>query len=146
MMRPVAADADLGTSGVVDVADELALVRLLAEYGHIMDERNWSGLDRIFTPDVQCDWSAFDLAVTDGLAHLQEYFDEIRHPIAHHVTNVVAEVDATGESATIRSKLLVVLDDGSVATGDYVDQAVRTPEGWRIRHRVARPRRRPSRR
>ena len=92
-MRPVADDADLGTRAV---ADELALVRLLAEYGHIMDARDWSGLGRIFTTDVECDWSAFDLAVTDGLAHLQEYFAEIRHPIAHHVTNVVTEVDSVG--------------------------------------------------
>ena len=127
------------------LGDEVALQRLLAEYGHIMDARDWNGLGRIFTEDAVCDWSAFDLAVTDGMAHLQEYFDSIRHPVAHHVTNVLVDLEED-DRATIRSKLLVVLDDGSVATGDYVDRAVRTPEGWRIRHRVATPRRRRSER
>jgi hypothetical protein len=123
------------------LADELALHRLLAVYGHLMDARDWKGLSAIFTEDAVCDWSAFDLAVTNSLAELQHYNDEIRHPLAHHVTNVVVDVD--GDEATIRSKLLVVLDDGSVATGEYDDRAVRTADGWRIRHRVARPRRRP---
>jgi hypothetical protein len=127
-----------------ELADRVALVQLLAEYGHIMDERDWPGLERIFTADAVCDWSAFDLAVTNSLAELQTYNDEIRHPLGHHVTNVFVQLD--GDTATVRSKLLVVLDDGSVATGEYLDQAVRTPEGWRIRHRVARPRRRPRRR
>jgi hypothetical protein len=129
---------DAPTGGV---EDELALLRLLALYGHLMDAKDWGGLALIFTDDAVCDWSAFDLAVTNGLADLQRYNDEIRHPLAHHVTNVVADI--RGDEATVRSKLLVVLDDGSVATGDYEDQAVRTPDGWRIRHRVARPRRRP---
>jgi hypothetical protein len=132
---------DVDGDGDGDLADEVALVRLLADYGHLMDARDWQGLARIFTDDAVCDWSAFDLAVTTSLAELQRYNDEIRHPLGHHVTNVVADVH--GDEATIRSKLLVVLDDGSVATGDYVDQAVRTPDGWRIRHRVATPRRRP---
>ena len=111
-----------------------------------MDARDWDGLGRIFTDDAVCDWSAFDLAVTEGLAHLQEYFAQIRHPIAHHVTNVVVDLDGDdADRATVRSKLLVVLDDGSVATGEYVDQTVRTDAGWRIRHRVATPRRRPKR-
>lgn len=136
-------DEHTPTGGSSDLADELALSRLLSEYGHVMDARDWPALGRIFTDDAVCDWSAFDLAVTNGLPELERYFEGVRHPIAHHVTNVVVDVD--GDRATVRSKLLVVLDDGSVATGDYVDRAVRTPDGWLVQHRVATPRRRPRR-
>jgi ketosteroid isomerase-like protein len=128
---------------VTEAEDVTALQRLLSEYGHIMDAEDWPGLARIFTEDAVCDWTPFGLERTDGLAHLQDYFARIRHPNAHHVTNLVVDID--GDTATVHSKLLVALDDGSVATGDYLDQAVRTSDGWRIRHRVATPRPRPKR-
>ena len=128
---------------MTDVEDVIALQRLLSVYGHIMDAKDWPGLGRIFAEDAVCDWSGFGLESTTGLAELQEYFARIRHPNAHHVTNVVVDVD--GDRATIHSKLLVALDDGSVATGDYLDRAQRTDAGWRIVHRVATPRPRPRR-
>lgn len=119
-----------------------ALERLISEYGHIMDRADWEALDEVFAPDAVCDWSSFGLETTTSLEHLQRYFTGVRHPTAHHVTNICVDVHDDSR-ARMRSKLLAVLDDGTTASGDYIDDVERREEGWRIVRRVAvaRPRR-----
>ena len=39
----------------------------------------------------------------------------------------------------MRSKILVVLDDGSAVSGTYHDEARRTADGWRITYRRGEP-------
>jgi 2-(1,2-epoxy-1,2-dihydrophenyl)acetyl-CoA isomerase len=123
----------------IETADRAAIEELLDVYGHIMDDADWAALDRVFTDDAVCDWTGFGLRVTTSLKDLRSYFRaDVRHPNAHHVTNVV--VDLSGDDAIVRSKLLAVLDDGSVVTGEYRDRLRRTADGWRIHERTAIPR------
>lgn len=130
---------------IVDgLPDVLALQQVLSRYGHLMDARDWGGLDQVFTPDVVIDFTGFGIEPMHGLEEVRARFEVTRHPLAHHVTNVV--VDVADDRANVRSKLLAVLDDGSVVTGDYDDIAVRTPNGWRVSRRVGVPRPQRSRR
>lgn len=126
------------------VEDILELQRLQALYGHIMDARDWDGLDAIFTESAVVDFQPFDLPKMEGLEAIRRDFAWIRHPFGHHVTNVVIDVD--GDTATMRSKILAVLDDGSAITGIYTDHARRTPDGWRLTYRKGEPFVRRSRR
>lgn len=117
------------------------LERLLSHYGHVMDAADWTRLAEVFAEHAVCDWTGFGLRVTESLADLQAYFSAIRHPTAHHVSNLIVDVhdDTHGR---VHSKLLVVLDDGTTVSGDYVDDCELTEDGWRIVHRVASGRKR----
>ena len=91
----------------------------------------------MFTTDAIVDFRPFDLPCMEGLEAIRRDFAWIRHPFGHHVTNIVIDVD--GDTATMRSKILAVLDDGSAITGQYLDEARRTPAGWRLSHRLGKP-------
>jgi hypothetical protein len=122
---------------MTDTADELALLRLQAVYGHVLDDRNWDALDTVFTDDAVLDFEAFGLGCMNGLAEIRRELPAMRHPRGHHVTNIVVDLD--GDAAVMRATLLVVLDDGTAASGSYRDLAVRTPGGWRISRRKGEP-------
>jgi hypothetical protein len=53
-----------------------------------------------------------------------------RHPLAHLIVNV-RMVD--GDPVRLHSRVLGILPGRRVGSGSYVDEVVRTPEGWRIR-------------
>ena len=57
---------------MLDVADTLAIHQLLALYGHLIDERQWSRLDEVFTDDLVFDATDFGLGVTHSLDELRE--------------------------------------------------------------------------
>jgi hypothetical protein len=57
---------------VLDVADTLAIHQLLALYGHLIDERQWSRLGEVFTEEVVFDATDFGLGVTQSLDELRD--------------------------------------------------------------------------
>lgn len=122
---------------MTDVEDVLALQRLQALYGHVMDARDWDALNQVFSDDAVVDFRPFDLTLMEGLDAIRHDFGWIRHPFGHHVTNIVIDVD--GDTARMRSKILAVLDDGTAISGTYIDEARRTPAGWRLTHRRGEP-------
>ncbi len=124
---------------MLDVGDRLAIHELLALYGHLVDERRWDELDRVFTDDVVYDASDFAMPVTHTLAELvAEWASDAgmaRHPLAHHATNVVVTEDADG-TVRVLSKGIGVGPGGRVGSVTYRDVAVRTPGGWRLASRT----------
>ncbi|HSG78846.1 MAG TPA: nuclear transport factor 2 family protein [Acidimicrobiia bacterium] len=117
--------------------DTLALYQLQARYGHVMDDRDWEGLNAVFTDDAVVDFQPFGLPRMEGLEAIVRDFKWIRHPYGHHVTNILVDVD--GDTARMRSKILAVLDDGTSITGQYLDEARRTSDGWRLTYRLGKP-------
>jgi SnoaL-like domain len=124
---------------VLDVADRLALHELVALYGHLVDERRWDELHRVFVPDVVYDATDFEMPVTRTLDELvAEWTSEVgmtRHPLAHHTTNVVVLDDDDG-TVRIVSKGIGVGHGGRVGSVTYRDVAVRTGDGWRLASRT----------
>jgi hypothetical protein len=132
--------------GDLDVGDRLAIHELLGLYGHLIDERRWDELHRVFTDDVVYDATDFGMPVTRSLDELvAEWTSEAgmaRHPLAHHATNVV--VEAADDEVRVRSKGLGVGAGGRVGSVTYDDVVVRTEAGWRLASRTARLRRPPD--
>lgn len=129
----------------MDSVDLLAIQDLLALYGHVVDDADWQRLRDVFSLDGVFDLEAIGRGRASGTAELQIFFSQLDHPLAHHTTNVMIEADRKG-GAHVRSKYLVVSDDGRIRTGEYHDDVVHTPSGWRIRQRTVVPRRpRPGR-
>ncbi|MFL6090165.1 MAG: nuclear transport factor 2 family protein [Aeromicrobium sp.] len=119
--------------------DRLSLLRIVAEYAHVMDSRDFQGLDRIFSRDAQFDATAFGVARCNDLGEIIALMtSETRHPVAHHTTDVMV-CQAGHRSATLRSKGLAVSTLGTVTSLVYLDVAVLTDDGWRIQSRIARP-------
>lgn len=124
--------------------DRSAVRELLALHGHLFDDGELHRLDELFTDDVVYDVTDFGAPEPlRGLTALRDAALALgaANPVAHHVTNVV--LDASGDQVRARSKGLGVHADGSCGSVTYEDVVVRTPHGWRIRHRTVRARRTP---
>jgi hypothetical protein len=124
---------------MLSVEDRLELHELVSLYGHLIDDRRWADLERVFTPDAVYDPSDLGLPVTRSLADLLAQWTSPegleRHPVAHHATNVVVSEDPDG-TVRVWSKGIGVGPGGRVGSVTYRDVAVRTPAGWRLAERV----------
>jgi hypothetical protein len=122
---------------VLTVEDRLAIHELVALYGHVIDERQFSRTGELFTDDARYDVSDFSQGVVVGTGAIVDLWrSSERHPLAHHATNVVVTQDADGTTRVL-SKGIGVLADGKAGSVTYRDVVVKTPLGWRIRERVA---------
>lgn len=126
--------------------DRFAIEDIINTHGHLADRGDFAAMPHLFTEDVTYDVSALGGGVLTGLAQARDAALELgaANPLAHHVTNIVLEPRPDGTVHAV-SKYLGVMSDGSVASGTYEDTVRRGDDGWRITHRVVRPRRVPLR-
>ncbi len=69
--------------------------------------------------------------------------EEAQHPRTHMMTNIYT--DATEAGAELRFRIVALLGQGKTGTASYYDQVVKTPDGWRVKHRETTLRRRDKR-
>ena len=122
----------------MEPADHIEITQLLARYCHIVDEKAWDRLGEIFAPDGSMTVTGIYETHTGPAALRELYSVKMNHPLAHHSTSVVVLEDH-GDTARVVSKWVTVRAEGGTGTGVYADQLVRTPQGWRVLHRVATP-------
>jgi hypothetical protein len=127
-----------------DASDTLAIINLLNLYGFAVDTQSWQLFDRIFTSDVDADFSDKahwrDLAsFKSDFAVFHDPFDNTQHVMSNHLVNLAGD---KAHSFTYGSWRLVrkaaegaALWDG---TGWYDDVWQRTATGWRISKRTCR--------
>jgi hypothetical protein len=122
--------------------DIMAIHQLVALHGHLVDSRELSRLDELFTPDAVYDVTALGQGTVQGIdefrALSQSFADDVRNPVGHHVTNIVVTEGVDG-SAHVRSKGIGVLRDGRTGSVVYEDRVTRTAHGWRIAARLVQP-------
>ena len=117
--------------------DFVELQQLLSRYCHIVDTTAWDQLDRIFTADGSVTVAGVYPTAT-GLDDLRALYARMNHPVAHTSSTLIV-VESSHDDARLASKWVTVRADGLTGTGVYEDVVVRTPDGWRIRERVAKP-------
>ncbi|UAK31447.1 nuclear transport factor 2 family protein [Nocardia asteroides] len=124
--------------------DQLAITDLINLHGLLTDRGDFEGLRAVFAEGITYDVSALGGGVLTGLAGLRAAALSLGNgnPVAHHVTNIVV-TDAGDGTAHAHSKGIGIMTDGSVGSATYEDTVERTTLGWRITHRVIRPRRVP---
>lgn len=120
--------------------DIVAIHRVLAEYGHVVDDHDWGRAHEVFTEDVVFDRGEAGQPNLHGISDIVATFRG-RNAYAHHTTNIVVTEAADG-AVHVHSKLLCFPNEGTPFTGDYYDTMARTPAGWRISHRRAERRQR----
>lgn len=127
----------------MDSADRLELHELPGRYGDAIDDRDWDRLGQIFTDDAVFDLTDLGAPRLEGLPEIKRYMDEdADHPRTHMMTNIY--VDETPEGVKLRFRIVALLPERRVGTASYYDDVVKTPAGWRVKHRVLTLRRRPS--
>lgn len=120
--------------------DEAAIGRLLKRYARALDERNFAAFASIFTPDALLDFSKVGgpaASHPEIAAWLSEALGQVPE-LQHFTTNI--EIDLAGDHATGKSYTLSIsatpLEGGTlghmVMGAQYLDEFVRTADGWRI--------------
>jgi hypothetical protein len=124
--------------------DVTAIIQLVNLYGLAVDTQRWSLFDRIFTDDIDADYSATahwrDLATFKAdFAAFHDPFDSTQHVLSNHLVQIdgdTAQAFCNGSWRLVRKSA-----DGTPlwdGTGWYDDDLVRTGAGWRIRRRTCR--------
>ncbi|MFC1420564.1 nuclear transport factor 2 family protein [Streptacidiphilus cavernicola] len=126
-----------------ELSDRIEIQDLLVRYSHAVDTREWKLFAECFTEDAVVDYTAFGgpcgtvAEVTAFLASVLPMFTATQHLVANSA--VVLE----GDRATARTMCHnpMALPGAEGAAGLllcglwYVDELVRTPDGWRLRRR-----------
>ncbi len=115
---------------------------LLTRYAYSLDDRDWARLATCFTPDAVAVYGE-DLGMQTGYKTIEETCRTALAPLdasQHMVSNFV--VDINGDTAHTRcylqaqhTKLGTPGGDNFTIAGEYRDEIVRTPDGWRIKKR-----------
>jgi 3-phenylpropionate/cinnamic acid dioxygenase small subunit len=118
---------------------------VLIRYATGIDTRDWALFRTCFTDDVQADYGPGVGSWTD-VDGITEYMTEMHQDMLdtkHMLSNFVITIDGdTASASTYVHAVLVVTNDPPTwfePVGRYEDRLVRTPDGWRISHRVFHP-------
>jgi hypothetical protein len=124
--------------------DRQAIGETLALHGHVFDEGQLDQLGEIFTPDVVYDLSDAGVGTFEGIEAIRSGALQLGagNPVAHHVTDIVITSEEDG-LVTARSKGLMIMANGTLASVTHLDTLRRHDGGWRISHRVVLAQRTP---
>lgn len=124
-----------------DLLDTQAIVDLTIAYGWLLDHGPRQDLDRVFTPDAVAIYGG------DRFDGLPAIIDKVESALGkltisqHIISNQQVEID--GDTATCRCYLHAQHTlrgtpggDNFIIAGRYLDDLIRTDDGWRITHRV----------
>lgn len=125
-----------------EISDRIEIQDLIARYAHAIDDRDWDGLDCVFTEDAIIDYT--DVGGARGtraetkayLAGTMTHFTGFQH------LSSTTRLDLDGDRAKARTILfnpMVMQHEGAERVFFiglwYCDDLVRTEAGWRITHR-----------
>jgi hypothetical protein len=127
------------------LTDRREIDDLLVRYATVIDTRRWDELETVFAPDAVLDYRSAGgirgplAEVGAWLATVVPFFTWSQHLVVNRAVRLTAGADdATSRSSFYNPNGAEV--DGKpwlfVVGGAYHDRLVRTPEGWRIAHRV----------
>jgi len=129
---------------LLSAKDRWAIAEILSMHGHLFDGGRLDRLEEIFAPGVVYDLTDRGLGTFEGIEAIRRGALQLgdRNPIAHHVTNVVITHEAHDE-ATVESKALLIMADGTLGSVNHLDTLIRHDGQWRISRRVITAPRRP---
>jgi len=121
--------------------DRADIIAVTHDYCWALDRNEWHELDEVFLPDATAQLGSHECADREQIKLVVEKalgkLDDSQHIVATH------QVRVDGDRATSRCYLHAqhVRRDAKggphyVVAGRYEDDFVRTPDGWRIKHRA----------
>lgn len=130
-----------------EISDRFEIQQLLIDYSTAIDTRRFDDLDRVFTPDAYIDYRAMggiDGRFPDVKAWLADTLPKIFQAHAHMLGNFDVRIshDPAGDTASSRTfcfnPMVFAGEQNQVMFCGlwYVDEFIRTAEGWRMTRRV----------
>ena len=130
---------------VQEISDRLEIEQLLVRYCYAIDQRDWDAYRSVYTEDaVIDDVSAGPGNTVDQMVEFLSRALEGVVLIQHAISTSLVEIDGDTAHARTVCHCPVVLDRGGGQTEMffqglwYVDELVRTPDGWKIAKRAER--------
>ena len=123
-----------------DLLDRDAIRHIQIRYAWSLDNQNWDALKEIFLPDAVADLrgEVFEglEAIVAKCASSIEPLDGVQHMNGTHWAQVNGD-EAIAGCYFIATKYIADTPGGNTYSigGKYIDQMVRTPDGWRIARR-----------
>jgi hypothetical protein len=123
--------------------DRFAVIETLDRYAVALDTRDWALLDRVFAPDATADYGDYRCTGREQIRALVQRMLGGCGPTQHMLgvyRIALAGAEATSTCA-IRAHHVGRGDQAQLqyeCFGEYSDRLIRSPEGWRIRHRAMR--------
>lgn len=131
-------------SDATTVVDRLAVQDVLFRYATALDTKDWALLRTCFTPDVVGVYDAH--GEQQGYERIEAMCRRALGPLAasqHLIGNVEVVVSGDTARSTCYLQAMHVRErpdgaDNFIVAGQYRDELVRTPDGWRIARRALR--------
>ena len=115
---------------MITANDRAEIEQVIAAYGHIVDDNVWDRAHLVFTEDFVFDFSDHGRPNLNGVAELRAALED-RKVYSHHSTNV-AIFEGEHGVVRVRSKFIGFPNEGPPISGDYRDEFIHTPAGWRL--------------
>jgi 3-phenylpropionate/cinnamic acid dioxygenase small subunit len=122
-------------------ADRQAIVDLLNRYSTCLDNRDWDGLEEVFHGDAVGVYGGTKYEGRVAVVRAISRFLDPCGPSQHLLGNYVIEIEGDMAECVTRARVIHV-GAGTNASltpyesiGTYRDQAMRTPQGWRLARR-----------
>lgn len=119
---------------------ERTLHGVLCRYARACDERDWSAMAQVFTPDCRADYGLWHCANREAIVDMVRQHLGGCGPTQHLLGNLL--VEPIGESWRSRTSVRAAHRGAGElkalrydALGEYTDDWVLTSEGWRIAYR-----------
>jgi 3-phenylpropionate/cinnamic acid dioxygenase small subunit len=127
------------------IEDRLAIQALVTEYAWLLDHRCWDDVPTLMTDDVVLKIRGREIVGRDGVLDWAEARAQKKSRRTQHQMTLLRlePVDADLVKGTAALVLHVAKTGGSDTyvdlVGEYQDEYVRTPDGWRFRRRTLVP-------
>lgn len=127
---------------MTDHADARAdIAAVLLRYATAIDTKNWSLFRSCFTDDVDADYGEIgQWSDADSITEFMTAVHEVMADTKHMLHNMVIDVDGEHAAAVTYVHTVQALAADPTqwvdAVGQYRDELVATPDGWRIARRV----------
>ena len=132
------------TMTLQEISDRMEIQDLLVKYSYAIDSRDFEALDDVFTPDAWIDYTvmggpAGNLVDTKKfLTDTMGMFRSFQHMVS--TSQITIDGDTARVKTICHNPMVMPLGDEKVQVFYcglwYVDEMVRTAEGWRITKRV----------
>jgi ketosteroid isomerase-like protein len=128
-------------SDLAYLSDRQAIHDLVTRYACAVDRRDFAAVAACFTPDADTDYTYWKGPIREVLEKIRAGvggFAMTMHVLGNHLATVDGD-SATSETYAVCYHRRPGVPDGAqlVVAMRYLDDLVRTPDGWRIRRRHA---------
>jgi hypothetical protein len=127
-----------------ELSDRIEIGDLMVRYARAIDTKDYALLDTCFTPDAYVDYTSSG-GTKGKYPEVRAWLEKALSPFAammHAVSNTAVELQGDRASARtyVSNPMGFAKADGSLhiftVYAHYVDELVRTREGWRIARRI----------